>query len=138
MDAMLENELRHRVQVEDSEESARCTIRLRDAFLNYTFSDQLKVALKDVCRERAGRGVRSFVIDLTAVNVMDSCGLSLLIGLRKLVEAAEGRFVLVASSPILLRLFAITRLDSVFEIVRDEAAATAALLRPPATSSSAA
>lgn len=129
---MLENELRHRVHVEDSEDAARCTIRLRDAFLNYTFSDQLKTALKDVCHERAGRGVRAFVIDLSAVNVMDSCGLSLLIALRKLVEAAHGRLVLVASSPILLRLFAITRLDGVFEIVRDEPAAQAALLRPPA------
>ncbi|MCE9634233.1 MAG: STAS domain-containing protein [Planctomycetes bacterium] len=135
---MLEDELRYRVDVRDEPTpdggaGGSCTIRLRDAVLNYSFSDQLKGALKDICTTRIDRGARRFVIDLSAVNVMDSCGLSVLIGLRKVVSAAGGRMVVVATSPILLRLFTITRLDGVFEIVRDEAAAAAAFERAPRT-----
>lgn len=124
---MLESELRYRVQVDDRDDGRATVIRLRDAFLNYAFSDQLKNALLDLVRERIARGVRDFVVDLTPVNVMDSCGLSVLIGIRRLIQAAHGRLVLVVTSPILLRLFAITRLDGVFPIVRDDAAAAAHL-----------
>lgn len=143
---MLANELRYRVEVRDvpgpggadAPADTTCTIRLRDAVLNYSFSDQLKGALQEICSTRIANGARRFVVDLTAVNVMDSCGLSVLIGLRKLVCAADGRLVIVATSPILLRLFTITRLDGVFEIVRDEASATASLARGAAAAAGAA
>lgn len=127
---MLESELRYRVNVQDGPDGSSCVIQLRDAFLNYAFSDQLKDALRKSVQERVERGVRNYVMDLTAVNVMDSCGLSVLIGVRKIVESCRGRLVLVATSPILLRLFSITRLDGVFEIVPDVASAEAALHRP--------
>lgn len=120
---MLESELRYRVQIDDRPDGKSTTLRLRDPFLNYAFSDQLKGALLEFVRERVSRGVTHFVIDLTAVNVMDSCGLSVLIGIRRLVETKNGRLVLIVVSPILHRLFAITRLDGVFHIVRDEASA---------------
>jgi anti-sigma B factor antagonist len=128
---MQENDLNIRVDVGDADDGASCTIRLRDSFLNYAFSDRLKEALRDVCTARIDRGMRKFVVDLSAVNVMDSCGLSVLIGMRKVVCGAGGRLVLIATSPILLRLFSITRLDGVFEIVHDAAAAAELLAREP-------
>jgi len=128
---MQESDLNLRVDVGDAEDGASCTIRLRDSFLNYAFSDQLKEALREVCTQRIDRGMRRFVVDLSAVNVMDSCGLSVLIGMRKVVCGAGGRIVLIATSPILLRLFSITRLDGVFEIVHDAASAAATLEKQP-------
>lgn len=127
---MLESDLRHRVQMDDRPDGRSTTIRLRDAFLNFAFSDQLKCALFELVRERLSRGVRDFVFDLTRVNIMDSCGLSVLIGVRRLVEAACGRVILVITSPIVVRLFTITRLDGVFRIVNDEVAAAALLAEP--------
>lgn len=125
---MLDTELQFRLQVADAADHTKFT--LKDQFLNYAFSDQLKAAVKQLAAERTERGVRNFVVDLTAVNVMDSCGLSVLIGMRKIVELAHGRMIVVAPSPIILRLFAITKLDKVFEIVPDEASAKTALSRP--------
>ncbi len=126
---MLDTELQFRLQVNDAQE--RSTFVLKDQFLNYAFSDQLKAALRQLTTERAARGVRNFVVDLTAVNVMDSCGLSVLIGMRKIVDAAQGRMIVIAPSPIILRLFAITRLDKVFELVGTEREALQALGAAP-------
>jgi anti-sigma B factor antagonist len=126
---MSDSELQFRLQVVDGPDAAVATFQLKDQFLNYAFSDQLKAALRDLTADRIGKGVRSFVVDLTAVNVMDSCGLSVLIGMRKLVEQVQGRMIVIAPSPIILRLFAITRLDRVFEIVGNEADARAALAK---------
>lgn len=134
---MQENDLGLHLDVGDAGDGAACTIRLRDAFLNYAFSDQLKGTLREICTERLSRGTKQFVVDLSAVNVMDSCGLSVLIGMRKIVAGSGGRMVLVATSPILLRLFSITRLDGVFEIVADASAASAALSREPVQSAAA-
>lgn len=125
---MQDSELQFRLQVADA--AGHSTFALKDQFLNYAFSDQLKAALKQLTTERAARGVRSFVVDLTAVNVMDSCGLSVLIGMRKIVEQASGRMIVIAPSPIILRLFAITRLDRVFEIVATADDAADALTKP--------
>ena len=130
---MTEQELLCRVRIDDAEDGSSATVRLRDQFLNYTFADQLKGALKDLCRQRMDRGVRRFVVDLSAVHVMDSCGLSVLIGLRKLVDEKQGRLVLCHVSPIIQRLLGITRLDRVFESFADEPSALAALARPEAS-----
>jgi anti-anti-sigma factor len=62
---------------------------------------------------------------------MDSCGLAVLIGMRKVIAGGGGRVVLIATSPILLRLFSITRLDGIFEIAGDAASAAETLAREP-------
>jgi anti-anti-sigma factor len=124
---MLDADLSYRVSVRDAAGGTVTVIQLKDAFLNYSFAEQLKRNLKEVCKQRLQSGVRSFVVDLSPVNVMDSCGLSVLVGLKKLIEAEEARLSLVAVSPMILRPFSITRLDKVFEIHPTEEAATAAL-----------
>ncbi len=93
---MLETELQFRLQIADAPGHTKFT--LKDQFLNYSFSDQLKAAIKRHTAERTARGVRNFVIDLSAVNVMDSCGLSVLIGVRKIVAQVDGRMIVVAPS----------------------------------------
>jgi len=127
---MTEQELLCRVKIDDADDGLSTILRLKDQFLNYTFADQLKALLKEFCRQRMHRGVRRFVVDLSAVQIMDSCGLSVLIGLRKIVDENQGRLVLCQVSPIIQRLLGITRLDRVFEVYPDEPAAMVAVARP--------
>jgi anti-sigma B factor antagonist len=73
--------------------------------------------------EAIARGKTAVVLDLTAVDFIDSTGLSVLLnGLRR-VTRRRGRLALAVSNPTVLRLFEITRLDSTFDILptREEA-----------------
>ena len=75
--------------------------------------------------EAIARGKTSVVLDLSAVEFIDSTGLSVLLnGLRR-VTRAQGRLALVCANPTVLRLFEITKLDTTFDIrtSRDEAIA---------------
>jgi anti-sigma B factor antagonist len=77
--------------------------------------------------EAIGQGKTQVVLDLSAVEFIDSTGLSVLLnGLRRLTRAG-GRMALVCTNPTVLRLFVITRLDSTFQIVGTRAAALAAV-----------
>ncbi len=120
-------DLAFHVTVKDSLDGTVSVFRIKDAFLNYASSDGLMTTLKDLCRERTARGARAFVVDLSAVTVMDSCGLSMLIAMKRTAGQSGARFTLFGLSPMVRRLFAITKLDNVFEIHDDERAALAAL-----------
>jgi anti-sigma B factor antagonist len=75
-------------------------------------------------------GKIAVVLDLTAVEFIDSTGLSVLLnGLRR-VTRAGGRMVLVCTNPTVLRLFEITRLDSTFDICATREAALAQVRTP--------
>jgi anti-sigma B factor antagonist len=63
-----------------------------------------------------GDGAGRVVLDLSAVEFIDSTGLSVLLnGLRR-VTRRGGRMAIVCTNPTVLRLFEITRLDSTFDI----------------------
>ena len=125
---MLDADLQPHLDVTDA--ASHTSFVLKDQFLNYSFSDPLKDAVRDLTAERARDGVQNFVLDLSAVGFMDSCGLSVLIAMRKAVEQAHRRMIVVVPSPIVLRLLSITRLDQVFEIVATAAEAELALTQP--------
>jgi anti-sigma B factor antagonist len=74
-----------------------------------------------------GEGKTQVVLDLSAVEFIDSTGLSVLLnGLRR-VTRCGGRMALVCTNPTVLRLFVITRLDSTFLILGTREAALAAV-----------
>ncbi len=56
------------------------------------------------------------VVDLTAVDFIDSTGLGVLIGALKRVRTHEGDLRLVCSEPRILKVFEITGLDQVFAL----------------------
>jgi anti-anti-sigma factor len=126
---MNDTEMAQHLSVKDGAADGVSTVRIKDAFLNYAMSDELKRSLKDLCRARIAAGTRAFAVDLTPVTMMDSCGLSVLISVKKFVEAEGGKMSVFALSPMIERLFTITKLDRVFDIHRDEAAALAALTK---------
>ncbi len=66
--------------------------------------------------EAIDKGNTAIVLDLSAVEFIDSTGLSVLLnGLRQVV-AAHGRMAIVCANPTVLRLFEITSLDETFDI----------------------
>ena len=66
--------------------------------------------------EAIATGKTGVVIDMSAVEFIDSTGLSVLLNALRRVTRQQGRLALVVSNPTVLRLFEITRLDSTFDI----------------------
>ena len=77
--------------------------------------------------EQISAGRRHLVVDLQVVTFMDSTGLGVLVGRLKLVRVQDGTLKLVCTSERILKVFAITGLDKVFQIFDsiDEALAPA-------------
>ena len=67
------------------------------------------------------------VLDLSAVEFIDSTGLSVLLGALRQVSQHKGHMALVCTNPTVLRLFEITSLDATFDIQADRAAAIASV-----------
>lgn len=73
-------------------------------------------ALRERLDEEIGRGHHDLVVDLSEVTFMDSTGLGVLVGRLKLIRVHEGALRLVCAHDRVLKVFAITGLDKVFEI----------------------
>ena len=65
------------------------------------------------------------VLDVSAVCVVDSVGLGLLLSAHRACQSSGRRLVLAHPPPALLRLLAVTRLHRVLHVDRAEAAAGA-------------
>jgi anti-sigma B factor antagonist len=65
------------------------------------------------------------VLDLGAVEFIDSTGLSVLLGALRQIGQHKGHMALVCRNPTVLRLFEITSLDTTFDIYADRATAIA-------------
>jgi len=82
--------------------------------------------LRDTITELVGAGVYQLVVDLEAVEFLDSTGLGVLVGGLKKVRAHDGSLRLVCTQDRLLKIFRITGLAKVFEIHDTAEAAVAA------------
>jgi anti-sigma B factor antagonist len=77
---------------------------------------------KEAVRAAAGEAAPRIVLDLSAVSFLDSSGLGALVGAMKLLGPGR-RLELSGLHPNLERVFALTRMDSVFRVHRDLGAA---------------
>lgn len=78
-------------------------------------------SFKDVVRPHVAGPGPDIVLDLTAVEFLDSSGLGAVIALKKALP--EGRKIrLHGLTPNVGRVFRLTRMDRVFEITDDDAA----------------
>ena len=82
--------------------------------------------LRDCITELVGAGSYNIVIDLEAVEFLDSTGLGVLVGGLKKVRAHDGSLQLVCNQERLLKIFRITGLAKVFTIHESAESATAA------------
>jgi anti-sigma B factor antagonist len=80
-------------------------------------------------------GSYHLIVDMEAVEFLDSTGLGVLVGGLKRVRAHDGWIDLVCTQTRILRIFRITGLSNVFDIYDTVAAAEAARAELPATGS---
>lgn len=123
----LEGELAFRLEADDVKEGNLLVLTIKDSCLNYSSTDVLKPALKELVQVALGRGRRNFVINMKSVGVVDSCGLSVLISLKKQVEQGGGKLALVGLNGMIQRLFGVTRLDKAFPTFETQESALTAL-----------
>ena len=86
--------------------------------------------LRDKITELVGAGAYDIVIDLEAVEFLDSTGLGVLVGGLKKVRAHDGSLELICSQERLLKIFRITGLAKVFVIHDSADSALRRLIRP--------
>lgn len=86
-------------------------LQLKDLLSEYANKDVLKAA-----REKVKEGFKKFVVNLDAVQYMNSVGINLLIQLNKLAEGAGGKMVVVNPSPKIMQLLDITKLTPILNV----------------------
>jgi anti-sigma B factor antagonist len=86
--------------------------------------------LKEAITERLVAGDVHLVVDLLAVEFIESTGLDALIGGRRRAQALNGSLSLVCTDTPVLKVFRITGLDKVFDIFDTVEAATAVPVAP--------
>ena len=82
--------------------------------------------LRDKITELVADGVYDIIVDMEAVEFLDSTGLGVLVGGLKKVRAHDGSLQLICTQDRLLKIFRITGLAKVFDIHDSAEAALAA------------
>lgn len=72
--------------------------------------------LKEMMLEKLAGGVRNFIVDFARTGYIDSSGLGVLVGISKRVREVDGTLQLTSLSHDLMRLFELTKLDTLFTI----------------------
>lgn len=92
-----------------------------------TLSGEIDVAAAPTVRERLEQAASrdgTLIVDLTGVSFIDSTALGVLIGIHKQRAGADAGMRLVVSEPRILKVFEITGLTDLFDIVPSLAEAT--------------
>lgn len=79
--------------------------------------------LRQTVADEMDRGGRRFLLDFSQTGFVDSAGLGALISMSNLVHAGDGTLTLRGLNDELLRLFELTKLDTLFDIVDAPASA---------------
>lgn len=98
---------------------AALSIRIRDAHLNYDVSEALKAKLREEMKDRIEEGHQSFVLDLSAVEVIDSSGVGMLVGLHHQVTGAGGMLGIIGVCPFVTKVLGMMRLDRFLSVHDD-------------------
>src|SRR5579871_4342404 len=85
--------------------------------------------LREKIIELVNQGSRLIVVDLDAVEFLDSTGLGVLVGGLKRLRSHDGEMSVVCNEPRVLRVFELTRLDAVFPIHRTVTEAVTSIAR---------
>ena len=94
--------------------------------------------LRERLLELIAEGERELLVDMEAVEFLDSTGLGVLVGVQRLVAAQGGHLGLICSQERILKVFRITGLDRFFEMHHSVDAAAEAMSRDGSGSTEAA
>ncbi len=86
---------------------------------------QATIQLRSAVRETAATHPRKIVVNLRRVTYLDSCGLGELISSYTHAKSLGGKLVLLDPPDRVMKLLLLSRLDTVFEIFRDQLSAIA-------------
>ncbi len=100
------------------------TIHLRQREVTHT---DLQEAVAECLDRIRYHNAQNFLFDLEGVEFLSSACLGVLVGFMQEVEHARGRIVLANCHDNVAFLFKVTRLDTVFDLFDDTAAAAASL-----------
>jgi anti-anti-sigma factor len=106
--------------VREWDDGRAITFQIHSKYLNYDVSDGLKATLRGLVQERLSRGTKAFVLDLSKVSIVDSCGVGLMIGLHNLVQGAGGSLWLTGITHFLQKIFKMMHLDQFFQVAATE------------------
>lgn len=106
-----------------SDQNGVKVFHLHGRLMDQPHADQLMSALDDA----VNGGHNSVVLDMGALQYMNSTGLNILINVLTRTRNAGGDALIAALSNSVKQLFVVTKLDSVFTITPDVAAAVARL-----------
>lgn len=84
--------------------------------LDFDSADVLKAPLADAVSNSISEGYRAFVLDLTSVDRIDSCGVGLLIAMHHQVVASGGTIKVVVISPFVRKVLRMMRLDRFLDL----------------------
>jgi stage II sporulation protein AA (anti-sigma F factor antagonist) len=118
--------------VRDRPSGRFATVVFHAKYLNYDVSDGLKAALQAAIQARIDGGQRSFVLDLSEVSIVDSCGVGLMIWMHRLVEDARGALYVCGVTHFLQKIFRMMQLDRFFHLLATEEEAARRLEQPVA------
>lgn len=108
----------------------RLDVSERDGWAVLAVGGEVDVATAPRLREQlialVNQGSHRIVVDLTAVDFLDSTGLGVLVGALKRVRTHDGDLALVCDEPRILKVFEITGLTKVFAMYADVDQAVAA------------
>lgn len=79
--------------------------------------------VEDELKTAAGGANNRLIIDMSAVTVLGSMGLGMLVTITKRCRDGGGRLAIIGLSPALVDLIRLTKLDKFLVIAKDEAAA---------------
>ncbi len=114
---MLDLQFADRVRVAPEATSGRARVEVLAVCANYAFADACRAPILDACSELLDGGAPGVEVDLSRVQVMDSCGLGLLVALVRLASDRNVAVRLAGASTSVRKLLELTHLDRVFEAV---------------------
>ena len=94
----------------DHEKKGNTTVVSIEGEITLDTREQLKTAIEDL----GGKDTK-LIVDLSKVSYIDSSGLGLLVDEHKAYRDSGGRLALCSANDNLLKLFEITRLNSLFD-----------------------
>ena len=83
-------------------------------------------AFKEAITREIGEDRKALIVDFSKIDFIDSSGLGTLVSLLKMMNG-KGDMVLCALNPGIRNMFSLTRMDRIFRICPDRAAALAQL-----------
>ncbi len=99
------------MKFERQEHGAITHIKLEETRLDAAQSIRFKEAVREIVDE----GVTHILLDMGAVNFMDSSGLGALVSMMKYM-GTEKKFELTGLTPMVEKVFKLTRMDEVFQV----------------------